>query len=69
MTQGSTATKGDVLVLVGTRKGLLYCPASEVYYVSYDPRNGGTVFAAVKQMIWGPTVQRSHDLGAAWLSP
>ena len=27
MTQGSTATKGDVLVLLGTRKGLLYCPA------------------------------------------
>ena len=39
-----------------------------MYYVSYDPRNGGTVFAAVKQMIWGPTVQHSHDLGATWLS-
>ena len=51
MTQGSTATKGDVLVLGGTLKGVLYCPASEVYHVSYDPRNGGTVFAAVNQMI------------------
>ena len=40
-----------------------------MYHVSYDPRNGGTVFSAVNQMIWGPTVQRSHDLGATWLSP
>ena len=27
------------------------------------------MFAAVNQMIWGPTVQRSHDLGTTWLSP
>ena len=46
-----------------------HSPGSEVYHVSYDPRNGGTVFAAVNQMIWRPTVQRSHDLGATWLSP
>ena len=53
MTQGSTATKGDVLVLVGTRKGAFilssddsrkdwlvsgpHSPGSEVYHVSYDP--------------------------------
>ena len=67
MTQGSTATKGNVLVLVGTRKGAFilssddsrkdwlasgpHSPGSEVYHVFYDPRNGGTIFAAVNQMI------------------
>ena len=85
MTQGSSATKGDVLVLVGTSKGAFilssdnsrknwqvsgpHSSGSEVFHLSYDPRNGGTIFAAVNQMIWGPTVQRSHDLGETWLSP
>ena len=85
MTQGSPATKDDVPVLVGTRKGAFilsrddsrkawlvsgpHSPESEVYHVSYDPRNCGVIFAAVNQMIWGTTVQRSHDLGATWLSP
>ena len=85
MTQGSTATKGNVLVLVGTRKGAFilssddsrkdwlvsgpHSPGSEVYHVFYDPQNGGTIFAAVNQMIRRPIMQRSHDLGATWLSP
>ena len=37
--------------------------------MTYDPRDGGTVFAAVNQMIWGADVQRSHDLGENWVSP
>ena len=79
MTQVSSATKGDVMVLLGTRKGAFilssgksrknrqvsgpHSPGSEVFHLSYDHREGGTVFAAVNHMIWGPTVQRSHDLG------
>ena len=79
MTQGSSATKCDVMVLLGTRKGAFilssgksrknwqvsgpHSPGSEVFHLSYDHREGGTVFAAVNHMIWGPTVQRSHDLG------
>ena len=85
MAQGSLAAKGDILVLVGTRKGAFilssdnsrktwqvsgpHSPGSEVFHVSYDPRNGGTVFSAVNEMIWGPSVQRSRDLGATWQSP
>ena len=85
MTQGSSATKGDVMVLLGTRKGAFilssgksrknwqvsgpHSPGSEVFHLSYDHREGGTVFAAVNHMIWGPTVQRSRDLGTTWLSP
>ena len=40
-----------------------------MYHLSYDPRNGGTVFSAVNQIVWGPTVQRSHNFGDTWLSP
>ena len=85
MTQGFSAQKGDVMVLLGTRKGAFilssdrsrknwqvsgpYSPGSEVFHLTYDDRERGTVFAAVNQMIWGPTVQRSHDLGTTWLSP
>ena len=85
MTQASSANKGDVLVLVGTRKGAFilssdssrkiwevfgpHSPGSEVFHLAYDNRDGGTVFAAVNEMVWGPVVQRSHDLGATWLTP
>ena len=79
MTQGFSAQKGDVMVLLGTRKGAfilssdrsrknwqvsgLHSLGSEGFHLTYNHREGGTVFAAVNHMIWGPTVQRSHDLG------
>ena len=63
MTQGSSAKKGGVMVLVGTRKGAFilssdrsrkawqmsgpHSPGSEVFHLTYDHREGGIVFAAV----------------------
>ena len=85
MAQSSTAKRGDTLVLIGTRKGSFILSSDnsrkdwsvsgphhtgrEVFHLTYDPRHGGTVYAAVNQLIWGPRLQRSHDLGQTWLSP
>ena len=82
MTEASPARKGDVLVILGTRKGCFilssdksrrkwaltgpYCAGSEVFHAVYDPREGGRVFAAVNQTVWGSEVQFSHDLGGSW---
>ena len=68
MTTGSGAVKGDVLLLVGTRKGGFilssnksrrkwalagpYGAGSEVFHFVYDPRDGGRALAAVNQMVW-----------------
>ena len=84
MNQGSSARKGDVLLLAGTRKGGFvlssdgsrkewrvsgpHLPGSEVFHLIYDPRGQGAVFAAVNHMVWGAGIQRSHDLGRSWLS-
>ena len=73
MTTGSGSVKGDVLLLVGTRKGGFILSSdksrrtwalagpdgagSEVFHFVYDPRNGGRVVAAVNQMICGPEIQ------------
>ena len=71
-------------MLVGTRKGGFilssnkprrpweiagpYGAGSEVFQFVYDPRNAGRVVAAVNQMIWGPEIQLTDDLGGAWIS-
>ena len=71
MTTASGAVKGDVLVLVGTRKGCFilssdksrrtwdlagpYCAGSEVFHFVYDPRSGRAI-SAVNQMVWGPEI-------------
>ena len=84
MTSGSSAEKGDVLILLGTRKGGFilnsdqarkswsmtgpYCPGSEVFHMVYDQREGGKVFAASNNMIWGPDIQFSDNLGQSWAS-
>ena len=85
MAQGSDAGKGDVLVLVGTRKGAFilssdgarrtwavsgpHSAGADVFHLSYDGRGRGTLFAAVNHMVWGPQIQYSHDLGQSWVSP
>jgi len=82
MTGASPARKGDVLVILGTRKGCFilssdksrrkwvlagpYCAGSEVFHAVYDPREGGSVFVAANQTVWGSEVQFSHDLGGSW---
>ena len=84
MTTRSPAVKGGLLVLLGTRKGCFlvsgdksrknwkltgpYSAGSEVFHAVYDPRGPGTIFTAVNNMIWGPQVQISHDLGESWVS-
>ena len=84
MTTASGAAKGDVLLLVGTRKGSFilssnksrrawalagpYSAGSEVFQFVYDPRDGGRAIAAVNQMVWGPEIQFSNDLGGTWSS-
>ena len=71
MTTAAGAVKGDVLVLVGTRKGCFilssgkprrtwdlagpYCAGSEVFHFVYDPRSGRAI-SAVNQMVWGPEI-------------
>ena len=85
MRQVNTPGSGDVLLLVGTRKGgfLLasrsdrrewrltgpFLQGSEIFHLVYDQRSGGDLIAAENQMIWGAKIQRSHDLGQTWSVP
>ncbi|MFQ6028503.1 MAG: WD40/YVTN/BNR-like repeat-containing protein [Dehalococcoidia bacterium] len=85
MTQGSPARKGDVLLLVGTRKGSFilsgsqtrkswdlsgpHHPGSDVFHLTYDSRGEGELLAAVNNMIWGPQLESSSDLGQTWSQP
>ena len=99
----SHPARGDVLVLVGTRKGAFILssdssrrqwsvsephfgggdslqlesvpgsftgsgPSGDIFHMAYDPRDGGTVFAAVNNIIWGPEILRSRNLGKTWQS-
>ena len=82
MSQGAEANRGDIVVMVGTRKGAFLLTSdrarrdwsvsgphhagSDVFHMAYDGREGGTAFAAINNPIWGPEIQRSHDLGATW---
>ena len=84
MRAGQSPKKGDVLVLVGTRKGAFilssgqnqkdwaisgsYHAGSDVFHVTYNGRGSGKVYAAVNTMIWGPHVEISPDLGQTWVS-
>ena len=81
MTQGATAEKGDVIVLVGTRKGAfilsssrerkdwslsgLHFAGGDVFHMAYDPRSGAIV-AATNYMAWGSEIETSADLGKTW---
>lgn len=74
--------KGDVIVLVGTRKGAFilsggvdrktwrlsgpHCASGDIFHMVYDPRQGGTILAADNNPFWGNQVQISHDLGGTW---
>ena len=81
MTQGSTAGRGDVIVLVGTRKGAFiltssrdrkdwslsgpHCAGGDVFHMAYDPRNG-SAYVAVNDPVWGPEIRVTRDLGRTW---
>lgn len=84
MRVGQSPRKGDVIVLVGTRKGAFVISAdqsrkdwaitgphhagSDVFHLAYDGRQTGKVYAAVNNLIWGPQVEISPDLGQTWVS-
>ena len=40
----------------------------EVFHFVYDRREGGRTIAAVNQMVWGPEIQITEDLGSTRLS-
>ena len=81
MTNDVEICKGDVIVMVGTRKGAFllsgknsrddwqisgpYCEDGDVFHLTYDPRNGA-LLAAVNNVFWGSQVQISTNLGATW---
>jgi photosystem II stability/assembly factor-like uncharacterized protein len=79
-----TADGGQVLVAIGTRKGLWlarssdrqdwqvsgpHLPMVEIPSVAIDTRAGHRVLVGARSEHWGPTVQRSDDLGATWHEP
>ena len=84
MSAYTMARPGDVILLVGSRKGAFilasdpsrkswelfgpHFPGSDVFHVTYDRRDGA-VWAAVNSPVWGAEIQRSHDLGATWQGP
>jgi len=71
-----------VAILVGTRKGAYvfrataarkrwkregpYFAGEPVYNVSFDPRDGASLFAAVNPTFGGPRIEVSRDLGKTW---
>ena len=77
------ANGGDIILMVGTRKGAFLLTSdqarrnwsvsgphhagNDIYHIAYDERESGTLFAGINDPIWGPEIQRSHDLGATWL--
>ncbi len=82
MTEGADARPGDLVVLVGTRKGAFiltanqsrrnwrlagpYNPGTDIYHLVYDSRNGGRLLAASNSMWFGPQVEYSDNLGKTW---
>ena len=75
--------KGDVLVLVGTRKGAFILSAdqarkdwaitgphhagSDVFHMAYDRQGTGKIYAAVNNLFLGAHVEISPDMGQTWV--
>ena len=82
MSQGIEANSGDIILMVGTRKGAFLVTSdqarrnwamsgphhagSDIFHMAYDDREDGTFFVGINYPVWGPEIQRSHDLGATW---
>lgn len=76
------ASAGDVVVLVGTSKGLFtlasgasrsswtldgpFFPGEEIYAAAFCGRR---LLVGATSSHWGPSVYRSDDLGATWVEP
>ncbi|HVE47036.1 MAG TPA: hypothetical protein VNA57_09870 [Acidimicrobiales bacterium] len=79
------ASAGDVVVLVGTAKGLFtltssdrrrwnlngpWFPGEEIYAAVLDCRGGrARLLAGATSSHWGPSIYRSDDLGGSWEEP
>ena len=77
-------SKGDILVLVGTRKGLFifssgrdrsdwkvagpHWAGSDIFHAVYDSRGEGTMWVVRNDPVFGSEIHRSADLGATWQS-
>ena len=75
-------SRAAVHVLLGTRKGGFILQSdlrrrawkmkgpffenSPVFHMAFDKRDGKTIYAAVNSGQFGPTVQRSRDMGKTW---
>ncbi len=84
MTHHSQPHRGDILVLVGTRKGVFvfssdekrtnwemsgpHWAGSDVFHAIYDARDGGKLWVVRNDPVFGSEVHRSDDLGATWSS-
>ena len=82
MTGHAQRAKGDILVLVGTRKGVFifssdvnrkswemsgpHWPGSDVFHVVYDERGDGRLWVVRNDPVFGSEIHRSDDLGATW---
>lgn len=82
MPRGSQANSGDIILMVGTRKGAFllrsdrarrnwavsgpYHDGADIFHMAYDDREEGTVLAGINNPVWGPEIQRSDDLGSTW---
>jgi len=78
----SKKTKTQVNVLLGTRKGAFILQSdarrrswkmkgpllksSPVFHMTFDKRDGETIYAAVNSFHFGPTIQMSRDFGKTW---
>ena len=82
MFRGVEANRGDIILMVGTRKGAFLLTSdkarrswtvsgphhagNDIYHMAYDDREEGTIFVAINDPVWGSEIQRSHDLCATW---
>ena len=84
MTDHPRPNKGDVLLLVGTRKGVFifsaderradwkmagpFWPGSDVFHAIYDPRGDGRLWVVRNDPVFGSEIHQSSDFGRTWQS-
>src|SRR5881227_995507 len=84
MSGHTTFSKGTVLVLVGTKRGLFLLSSKDrerweltstalgsnrIFYAALDQRNGQRLFAADNGDFFGTFLRYSDDFGQTWQEP